>query len=128
MTAWMSAGSDAPVDPRFANLDANATIELCTSLADYGEAGGLSRELMLQVGRFAEARFAGDIEVLLAVGRMYLLGGEAERARDALLRAGLLQVDDARVVPLLDHVLALLDDPRTAAEALGDAQALRGSR
>ncbi len=97
----MPAGSDAPIDPRFANLDANATIELCSSLADYGEAGGLSRDLMMQVGRFAEARYADDLEVLLAVARMYLLGGEAERARGALVRAGKLAPDDARVTPLL---------------------------
>src|ERR1700744_4586046 len=108
----MSARNDAPVDPRFANLDATATIELCSSLADYGEAGGLSRDLMMQVGRFAEARLAGDLEVLLAVARMYLLGGEAERARGSLVRAGKLAPDDARVQPLLDHVLDLLDVPR----------------
>src|SRR5947209_11980333 len=100
MTAWMSIGSDAPVDPRFANLDASATIELCSSLADYGEAGGLSRDLMMQVGRYAEARYGDDIEVLPAVAKMYLLGGESERARSALVRAGRLVLDEARVVPL----------------------------
>ncbi len=117
----MSAGSDAPVDPRFANLDANATIELCSSLADYGEAGGLSRDLMLQVGRFAETRYGREIEVLLAVGRMYLLGGEAARARGALVRAGQLGLDEARIIPLLDQVLDQLDDPRTAEQALREA-------
>ncbi len=118
----MPAGDDAPVDPRFANLDASATIELCSSLADYGEAGGLSRDLMMQVGRYAEGRYADNLEVLLAVGRMYLLGGEAARAREALVRAGLLGNDDARVLPLLDHVLDLLEDRRSAKEVLHEAR------
>src|ERR1700761_105913 len=105
MTRWMSVGHDALDDPRFANLDAGAIVDLCNSLADYGEAGGLSRDLMMQVGRYAEIRFAGDLEVLLAVARMYLLGGEAERARASLVRAGKLAPDDAREQPLLAHVL-----------------------
>ena len=86
MRIRMTVGNDAPIDPRFANLDAGATVELCSSLADYGEAGGLSRDLMMQVGRYAEARYGEDHEVLLAAARMYLLGGEAIRARAVLVR------------------------------------------
>jgi eukaryotic-like serine/threonine-protein kinase len=123
MPAWMPVGSDAQSDARFANLDANAIIELCSSLADYGEAGGLSAELMMQVGRYAEARYSADIDVLLAIARMYLLGGEAQRARDALLRAGKLGSGDGRVLPLLSQALKLLGDPRTAERALADAPA-----
>ena len=114
----MSAGPEAPIDPRFANLDANATVELCSSLADYGEAGGLSRDLMMQVGRYAEARYAGDLEVLLAVARMYLLGSEAERSRTVLVRAGQLGQDEERVLSLLASVLTLLGDPRTPEQTL----------
>src|SRR4051812_28598914 len=117
----MSVGNDALNDARFANLDANALIELCGSLADYGEAGGLSRGLMLQVGRYAEGRYADDLEVLLAVSRMYLLGSEIARAKVALLGAGRLGHDEERVLPLLDHVLKLLGDPRSAEQALDEA-------
>src|ERR1700679_2731197 len=117
----MSSGGEHPIDPRFANLDANATIELCSSLADYGEAGGLSRDLMMQVGRYAEARYGDDLEVLVAAARMYLLGGEAVRARTVLVRAGRLGLDEERVLPLLANVLTLLGDPRSAEQALRDA-------
>jgi hypothetical protein len=109
----MSFANNAPIDPRFAHLDANGTIELCNSLADYGEAGGLSRDLMMQVGRYAEARYGDELEVLLALARMYLLGGEAARAQAALVRAGKLGLDEDRVTPLLAQVLEALDDPRT---------------
>jgi serine/threonine-protein kinase len=116
----MSAGRDAPVDPRFANLDAGGTIDLCSSLADYGEAGGLSRDLMFQVGRFVESRFGSEGEVLLAVGRMYLHGGEAGRARHALVRAARLGLDEARIVPLLDQALEQLGEARSAERVLRD--------
>ena len=119
----MAAGPD-PIDQRFANLDEAGIVELCVSLADYGEAGGLSRDLMLQVGRFAEARYGRNLEVLLAVSRMYLLGGETVRAKAALLRAGKLWPDEARVRPLLAHTLELLDDPRPVEQALREAPAL----
>jgi eukaryotic-like serine/threonine-protein kinase len=117
----MSSGGEHPIDPRFANLDANATIELCSSLADYGEAGGLSRDLMMQVGRYAEARYGDDLEVLVAAARMYLLGGEAVRARTVLVRAGRLGLDEERVLPLLANVLTLLGDPRSAEQVLREA-------
>jgi serine/threonine-protein kinase len=117
----MSVGRDDLTDPRFANLDAVGTVELCNSLADYGEAGGLSRDLMLQVGRFAEARFGDHVEVLLAAARMYLQGGEIARSRDVLLRAGKLGREEVRVGPLLEQVLRLLDDPRSAVQALREA-------
>jgi eukaryotic-like serine/threonine-protein kinase len=118
----MSVGNDAFSDPRFATLDAPGVVELCNSLADYGEAGGLSRELMLQVGSFAEARFTDDLEVLLAVARMYLLGGETARARATLVRAGKRWPDESRVRPLLAHALRLLDDHRSVDEVLRDSR------
>ena len=119
----MAVGPDAN-DERFATLDRAGIVELCSSLADYGEAGGLSRDLMMQVGRFAEARFGRDLEVLLAVSRMYLLGGETIRAKAALLRAGKLWPDETRVRPLLAHTLELLDDPRPVDQAIREAPAL----
>jgi eukaryotic-like serine/threonine-protein kinase len=114
----MPALDDAALEARFANLDANAIIDLCTSLADYGEAGGLSPELMMQVGRYAEARYAGEPEVLFAVGRMFLAGGETLRARGALVSAARLGMDEGIVLPVLDEVLGQLRDPRSAEEVL----------
>src|SRR6185437_6402858 len=109
----MPAG-DGPIDARFAHLDAKALIELASSLADYGEAGGLSHDLMLQVGRYAEATYAEDVDVLLAIARMYLFGGEPRRARDVLFQTGGIGESEARVLSLLSDALALLDDPRGA--------------
>src|SRR3954470_21508940 len=109
----MSAGREGPSDARFANLDANGTMDLCNSLADYGEAGGLSPELMLRVGRFAEGKFGDNQDVLVAAARMYFLGGEPSRARSALLRAACVGPDDARMRVLLGDVLEALADPQT---------------
>jgi serine/threonine-protein kinase len=116
----MSFGRDALGASEFASLDGPGLVELCTSLADYGEAGGLSRDLMLRVGSFAEANFAHDVEVMLAASRMYLLGGETERSLSALIGAGRRWPDEDRVRPLLAHALRLLEDPRTVEEALAD--------
>ena len=69
-------------------LDEAATIELCKSLAEYGEAGGLSVDLMLRVGSYATQSFPKNLEVLLAAARMYRMGGELSRARSTLLGAG----------------------------------------
>jgi serine/threonine-protein kinase len=112
---------DVKTDPRLAGLDASGTIDLCQSLADYAEAGGLSRELMLQVGRYAENRYGDSADVLLSAARMYLHGGEAARALEVLFRAARLGPDEARVRPLLDAVLKKLGDPRSPAQALRDA-------
>ena len=120
----MASGTDDQLDPRFASLGEAGIVELCSSLADYGEAGGLSRDLMLQVGRFAEARYGRNLEVLLAVSRMYLLGEETVRAKAALLRAGKLWPEEARVKPLLSHTLKLLDDTRSVEQAIREAPAL----
>ncbi len=79
-------------DEQLSNLDGVATLALCKTLADYGEAGALSHELMLRVGEYATSRFGGDLDILLAVARMYQLGDEAELARTVLLRAGKLDV------------------------------------
>jgi serine/threonine-protein kinase len=111
----MPVGSDELTDPRFANLDEDATIELCSSLADYGEAGGLSKDLMLQVGRYAETRYERDLDVQLAAARMYMLGGETTRAKAVLVRAAKLGAD-ARVSALLAQVNETLGDPAPASE------------
>jgi serine/threonine-protein kinase len=120
----MAVGHDDQIDPRFATLSEAGIVELCGSLSDYGEAGGLSRDLMLQVGRFSETRYGHDLEVLLAVSRMYVIGGETTRAKAALVRAGKLWPDEARVPPLLAHTLKLLDDPRSVDQVLREAPAM----
>ena len=123
----MSVGRDAFSSSQFATLDAAGLVELCGSLADYGEAGGLSRELMLQVGVFGEARFGGEVEVQLAVARMYLLGGESTRARDVLTRAAQVWPDEPRVRPLLAEVRSLLDAPNLIDDMLRESEQRRAS-
>src|SRR5580698_5554084 len=123
----MAGPHEIKTDPRLAGLDATATIDLCLSLADYAEAGGLSRELMLQVGRYAELRYGDSADVLLATARMYLHGGEPARALETLFRANRLGPDEARVRPLLDAALKKLGDPRSPAQALRDATPPPGS-
>src|SRR4051812_48100374 len=119
----MYVGRSGAIDPRFANLDADGTVDLCNSLADYAEAGGLSLELMLRVGRFAEIKYTGNADVLMAVARMYFHGGELTRARSTLLKAGRMGPEDARLRLLLGEVLMALADPRTVTEALSEARA-----
>src|SRR5262245_43609776 len=114
----MSGEKRPPLEPQFDDLNAAGTIELCQSLSDYAEAGGLSLELMLRVGGFASARYASDLEVLLAVARMYQVGGELERAREALVRAGKLAPHDARLLHLLREVLLSLGVQESAADVL----------
>jgi len=46
-------------------------------------------------GSYAEARYGRDVNVLRAAGRMYALGGEAERARNVLARLRQLAEDAA---------------------------------
>jgi serine/threonine protein kinase len=113
----MVAEGSAP-DPRLSGMDAAATIALCQSLAEYAEAGGLSRELMLQAGGYASQCFATNTEVLLAAGRMYRLAGELALARATLIRAGKATPEDRRTLALLGEVL------RELGEAIGPAQAI----
>ena len=109
-------------DSQLSNLDGPATLALCTTLGDYGEAGGLSHELMLQAGQYATTRFADDLEILLAAARMYHLGGEHERARKVLLRAGKMAPEDTRTLRQLGEVLRLLGRPVTPGLAILEAE------
>jgi eukaryotic-like serine/threonine-protein kinase len=111
-----------PIDPQFADLNAAGMIYLCQSLSDYAEAGGLSRDLMLRVGHHASSRYADELDVLLAVARMYQVGGELQRARGALLRAGKLAPNDARLLPLLGEVLLALGVQESPADVLAAAE------
>ena len=124
----MSAGRDASIDPQLASLDAAGTVELCNSLADYGEAGGLSPELMLRVGKYAESKYDGNVDVLVAVGRMYLMGGEPARAKATLLRAGRIGPREPRLRVLLGDVLRELGEGRSVDDALREDRAAKNER
>jgi serine/threonine-protein kinase len=108
-------------DSQLSNLDGPATLALCTTLGDYGEAGGLSHDLMLRAGQYATTRFADDLEILLAAARMYHLGGEDERARKVLLRAGKMAPEETRTLRLLGEVLRALGRPVTPGLAIAEA-------
>ncbi|MFS8071860.1 MAG: hypothetical protein ACMG6S_36280, partial [Byssovorax sp.] len=109
-------------DSQLSNLDKAATLALCKTLGDYGEAGALSHGLMLQAGRYATTRFAGDLDVLLATARMYQLGGELALAREVLLDAGSIAPQEKRTLHQLGEVLGALGLPVTPALALAEAK------
>jgi serine/threonine protein kinase len=109
-------------DSQLSSLDSAATLALCQTLGDYGEAGALSHDLMLRAGQYATSRFAGDLDILLAAARMYQLGGELDRARKVLLRAGKLAPDEARTLRQLGEVLRALGLPVTPGLAILEAE------
>jgi eukaryotic-like serine/threonine-protein kinase len=109
-------------DSQLSNLDGPATLALCKTLGDYGEAGALSHDLMLQAGRYATTRFAGDLDILLAAARMYQLGGELGLARQVLLDAGALAPQEKRTLQQLGEVLSELGLPVTPALAIAEAR------
>lgn len=84
-------------------------------LAERGEtqSGALSVELVREVGREAEAMYPDDSEILLAVGRMYLAGGEIQKALRPLTRAGKIKAS-SRAFRLLGEVLLRLGDAQVA--------------
>ena len=109
-------------DSQLSNLDSAATLALCKTLGDYGEAGALSHDLMLQAGRYATSQFAGDLDILLAAARMYQLGGELGLARQVLLDAGALAPQEKRTLHQLGEVLSELGLPVTPAMAIAEAR------
>ncbi len=109
-------------DSQLSNLDKAATLALCKTLGDYGEAGALSHGLMLQAGRYATTRFADDLDILLAAARMYQLGGELGLAREVLLDAGSIAPQEKRTLHQLGEVLGALGLPVTPALALAEAK------
>jgi len=109
-------------DAQLSNLDSAATLALCNTLAEYGEAGALSHELMLRAGQYATTRFGDDLDILLAAARMYQLGDETELARKVLLRAGKLAPEESRTLRQLGEVLRLLGLPVTPSLAITEAE------
>jgi serine/threonine-protein kinase len=109
-------------DSQLSNLDGPATLALCTTLGDYGEAGALSHDLMLRAGQYATTRFAGDLDILLAAARMYQLGGELERARKVLIHAGKIAPEEKRTLRQLGEVLRELGLPVKPGLAILEAE------
>jgi serine/threonine protein kinase len=110
--------------PRPSFLDEARTVELCLSLADYGEAEALTRDLMLRVGQFATSTFPESVDVLLAAARMYRMGGALDHARSTLVGAGKLAPEETRTQTLLADVLSALGEGEPAskrAPSLDDA-------
>jgi tetratricopeptide (TPR) repeat protein len=104
---------------------AGATIELCNSFAEYAEAGAYNRALLIDAGRHAVQRYPDQVDVLVAVGRMYLAADELAPAQAILEQAARRAPQDGRVVRLLAGALLRLGDAR-GAEELVEAAIARG--
>jgi Flp pilus assembly protein TadD len=101
------------------NPNAPLTIALCSALA-HGSRGDVVRE----VGTTADTWHAQDIEVMLAVGRMYLGCGLLTEAQTALVGAGKLDGQDPRSFRLLGETLLRRGDAVRAERVLNRARSL----
>ena len=98
------------------NPDADATIAVCSYL------GSSKRdELIREVGASAETWHAGDGNVMLAVGRMYLEAGMLQEAQTSLVTAGKADPRDARAFRYLGEVLLRRGDALRADKVLARA-------
>jgi tetratricopeptide (TPR) repeat protein len=118
VTRRSEAKGETPSEPNRAQ-----TLDLCARLASYGEAGAAPSDLLRRVGAEATRRFGDDVEVLIAVGRMYLMGEELAEAEKALRRATRLAPQDPHALRLLGEVLLRQGDPTAAHAALSSAVA-----
>ena len=119
----MSSGRSEARGHQSARLTRAQTLDLCARLASYGEAGATPRDLLLQAGAEAVRSFAEDADVLVAVGRMYLMGEELAEAERVLQRAVRRAPEDAHALRILGEVLLRLGDPGAAHDALSSAVA-----
>jgi tetratricopeptide (TPR) repeat protein len=104
------------------NPDADATIAVCSYL------GSSKRdELIREVGASAETWHAGDGNVMLAVGRMYLEAGMLQEAQTSLVTAGKADPRDARAFRYLGEVLLRRGDALRADKVLARALQLGAS-
>lgn len=102
--------------------DAASTITLCGSLADGpGLPSSEDVDLAASVGREARARFPANVDVLLAVSRMYVRTNNIEEARWTMAHATTIAPDDARTFGLLGEILLRLGDARRSAAAFAAA-------
>lgn len=96
-----------------ANPDAGATIALCSYL------GFSAREdVIREIGGSATTWHSTDLEVTLAVGRMYLDAGLLPEAQAALVSAGKLDAADPRAFRFLGEVLLRRGDAQRAEKVL----------
>jgi hypothetical protein len=98
------------------------TIALCDALADRGAipAGTTDYEVVLHVGGYAGVRYGEDPEVLVAVGRMYLVAGEMRRALTPLAQAAKLSSSPA-AFRLLGVLLLRMGQAKRAVQAFDRA-------
>jgi len=108
-------------DPRPAT-----TLALCQSLAEVGEASrsappaGWPEYIAFcgEVGRVVGERFALDLDVLLAAGRMHLAAGATWDAQAATLQAAKIAPDEPRAWAMLGEALLRRGDASRAARSL----------
>lgn len=82
------------------NPDAKSTIALCSYLGS-----AMHQQLVQEVGPSAERQHGRDLEVMLAVGRMYLDADLYQKAQNALVAAGKLRPRDPRAFRYLGEAL-----------------------
>ena len=99
-----------------ANPDVDSTIALCSYLG----AGG-REELVREVGSNAETWHARSVDVMLAVGRMYLDANLLPEAQAALVTAGKASNQDARPYRFLGEVLLRRGDAMRGEKVLARA-------
>ena len=99
-----------------AHPDADTTIALC------GEAGNaLGEQLVREIGSLAEQRHSARIDVMTAVGRMYLAAGLLSDAQNTLVQAGKIDARDPRPFAVLGQVLLHRGDAQRAEKVLSRA-------
>lgn len=101
-------------------------IALCAQFSEYAEAGAYNRTLLLEAGRFAVQRFPEEVDVLVAVARMYIAADELAAAHAILEHAQRLDPLDSRVARLFAGVLLGEGDSRRA-EATIEGAIARGA-
>lgn len=101
------------------NPDADSTVALCARLG-----ASLREDLVREVGARAEQWHAGDGDVMLAVGRMYLDAGMLAESQGALVNAGKANPRDGRAFRYLGEVLLRRGDAGRAEKVLQRAMQL----
>src|SRR5262245_48582676 len=87
-----ASGSDSVHPP--------ATLELVAQLTQYAEAGAVQPHTLAQAAQHALEEHGDDIEVLLAVAKLYLSTGDRTEAARVLGGATQVSPDDARIAQL----------------------------
>ncbi len=102
------------------------TLALCQALAEAGELHRVAPpvewaeyvHICAEVGRVVADRFALDLDVLLAAGRMHLAAGATWDAQSATLQAAKIAPDEPRGWVLLGEALLRRGDAQRAARSL----------